>query len=623
MSKKAEKHEFQAEVSRLLDIVTNALYSNKEVFLRELISNAADACDRLRYDAISEPALISDDPEFKIKISIDDTNSTLTIRDNGIGMNKDDLIENLGTIARSGTAKIMEQLKAAKDAKGDMNLIGQFGVGFYASFMISKKVEVISSKACEGAVWHWESDGQSSYSVREASKDEQDLLLSQRGTTIILHMTGEGHDFLIEERVKMIIEKYSDHIDLPVYLDDAETPVNKASALWTRSKSEITEDQYKEFYKSLTFGFDEPLMTSHWKAEGKFEYTALLYAPTMRPFDLYDPKRAHSIRLYVKKVFITDNCDGLMYPWLRFMRGVVDSQDLPLNISREMLQTNPLVMKIRQGLTKRILSDFEKLSKNDDVKYLSFWGQFGAVMKEGLYDAYEHREALFKICRFRSTNDPDKWISLEDYKATLKDKQETIYYISGISVDAIKDAPQLEGFKKRDLNVLFMTDTIDEFWLQQNLEFEGLKFKSVTRAADDLDKDSDAKTDDKKDTETHKDVEALIAKLQKLLSNDVHNVKLSKRLTDSPVCFVSVDGQPDMHMEQVLKIQQKYDPQVKRILEINPNHSLIKALAEQGDAVDEDSLWMLYDQACILQGEPPKNPAEFTKRLNKFMSKAA
>ena len=627
-TKTEEKFEFQAEVSRLLDIVTNALYSNKEVFLRELISNAADACDRLRYEAISNPDLTKDDADFRINLQVDEKANTLTITDNGIGMSKKDLIDNLGTIARSGTAKIMEQIKKSKEAQnstGDMNLIGQFGVGFYASFMVAKKVEVISRKAGSNTVWHWVSDGKSAYSLRPASKEEQDLLNGERGTAIILHMTGDGLDLILEDKIRMIVEKYSDHIDVPVYLGDSDTPLNEASALWTRSKSDVTDEQYSNFYKSISMGFDEPAITSHWKAEGVIEYNALLFVPTMRPFDLYDPKRSHGVRLYVKKVFITDQCEGLGYPWLRFLRGVIDSQDLPLNISREMLQSNPVVTKIRQGVTKRILSDLKKLSENETDKYNAFWEQFGAVLKEGLYDAYEFRNDILSLCRFYSTDNPDKRISLAEYKESMKDGQETIYYISGESVDAVKDAPQLEGFKARGINVLFMTDTIDEFWLQHNLQFEELSFKSVTRggAEDFEDKDEDNKSDDKKAEEDKGEFEPLIKKLQTLLANDVLNVRLSKRLAESPVCFVVPDGQADMHMEKVLKIQQQYDAGTKRILELNPKHPVIKSLAAQGEQADEDSLWMLYDQACILQGEPPKNPAAFAKRLNKFMESAA
>lgn len=627
-TKTEEKFEFQAEVSRLLDIVTNALYSNKEVFLRELISNAADACDRLRYEAIANPDLTKDDTDFRIKLSVDDKANTLTITDNGIGMGKKDLIDNLGTIARSGTAKIMEQIKKSKEASkegADLNLIGQFGVGFYASFMVAKKVEVISQKAGSNTVWHWVSDGKSAYNLRPASKEEQDLLGGERGTAIILHMTGEGIDLILEDKIRMIVEKYSDHIDVPVYLGDADTPLNEASALWTRSKSEVTDEQYANFYKSISMGFDEPAITSHWKAEGVIEYNALLFVPTMRPFDLYDPKRSHGVRLYVKKVFITDQCEGLVYPWLRFLRGVIDSQDLPLNISREMLQSNPVVTKIRQGVTKRMLGDLKKLSTNDADKYNAFWEQFGAVLKEGLYDAYEFRNDILSLCRFYSTDNPEKRISLAEYKESMKDGQETIYYISGESVDAIKDAPQLEGFKSRGINVLLMTDTIDEFWLQHGLQFEELSFKSVTRGGgeDFDDTDEDTKSEDQKESENKGKFEPLIKKLQTLLANDVLNVRLSKRLAESPVCFVVPDGQADLHMEKVLKIQQQYDADSKRILELNPKHPLIKSLAVQGDTADEDSLWMLYDQACILQGEPPKNPSAFAKRLNKFMESAA
>lgn len=604
-----QNFEFQAEVSRLLDIVTNALYSNKDVFLRELISNASDACDRLRYEALTNTKL-SNNADFSIHIKTSVENNTLTITDNGIGMNRDELIANLGTIASSGTAKMMEQIKAAK---GDLSLIGQFGVGFYASFMVADKVDVLTKKAGEKDALLWSSDGQSGYSIQPATKEEH-------GTIITLHLKKDSRTYLEEEILRRIIETYSEHVSIPVFMNKDEQAVNEGGALWTQPKSNITKEQYTEFYQSVTHGFDQPALTSHWKAEGIIEYTALLFLPSMRPFDLYDPSRAHHVKLYVKRVFITDDCEGLVYPWLRFVRGVIDSSDLPLNISREMLQTNPVVNKIRQGITKRILSDLAKLADKEPETFNTAWETFGAVIKEGLYDAVEHREAILNLCRFKSTDDLDNTISLKQYKEKMPENQKDIYYISGDSIASVKNAPQLEGFKARGINVLFMTDTVDEFWLQHNLSYDGLNFKSVTRAGADL--EDLGTTEDKSEEKTKtddKEFDVLLAKLQQILVNDVHSVTLSKRLQDSPVCFVAREGQADFQMEKVMKIQQKVDLHNNPILEINPKHPLIKSLAEQGDKVDEDSLWLLFDQARILQGQAPKDPTAFTKRLNKLM----
>ena len=390
----SEKMDFNADVSRLLNIVANALYTNNDVFLRELISNASDACDRLRYEAIEKPKLTSDNSNFRIHIYKDTAARTLTIVDNGIGMTRKELIDHLGTIAKSGTAKLMEQMKGKDDP---LKLIGQFGVGFYASYMVADKVSVVSRKAGKKAVNIWTSDGATGFEVHEATKEEANWLDGERGTAITLHLKEEGSDFLLDEKIKQTVQQYSDHIDVKIFLNTPEEtdkgegqPINQASAIWRRPKSDVTKDQYTEFYRHITHGFDEPLLTSHWKAEGTMEYSALLYVPLMRPWDLYDPGRQNNVKLYVRRVLISDNLDGLMYPWMRFMRGVIDSEDLPLNISRESLQFNPVLQKIRSSVTRRILSDLEKLSREDKPGFLAFWGQFGPAIKEGLYDGDQH-----------------------------------------------------------------------------------------------------------------------------------------------------------------------------------------------------------------------------------------
>lgn len=619
-----EKLDFTADVSRLLDIVEHALYTNKDVFLRELISNASDACDRLRYEAIQKPELTADNPDFRIHIYKDTTARTLTVVDNGTGMTRQELIEHLGTIAKSGTAALMEKLK---DAKDPLKLIGQFGVGFYASYMVADKVTVISRKAGEKNVSVWESDGRSGFEIREATSEEEQKLDGARGTAIILYLKDDtGSDYLIDQKIKEVVSQYSDHVDIKIFLSTpAQTdsgegqPINKASALWMRSKNEISKEQYTEFYRHITHGFDEPLMTSHWRAEGKIEYTALLYVPLMRPWDLYDPKRRNAVRLYVRRVFISSELDGLMYPWLRFMRGVIDSQDLPLNISRETLQHNPVLNTIRSSVARRILSDLDKLSREDEPAFITFWGQFGAALKEGLYDAPEHREDIFKVCRFFSTHeDGEKFTSLDDYISRMKDDQKEIYYITGETVDALRNAPQIEGFKSRGIEVLFLTDTIDDFWLQQVHDYKGKNFKSVTRGDIEF-----AKEEDK--SETKPELSSLTDRLRDVLKDEVGDVRISKRLTESPVCLVAPAAGIDMHMERVLKIHQQYQGQAKPVLEINDKHTLIQKL--QGlvanDAkrdVFEDAAQLLLDQARIIQGEPVKDPSSFARRMSRFMT---
>jgi molecular chaperone HtpG len=643
---KAEKLDFGADVSRLLGIVAHALYSNRDVFLRELISNSADACDRLRYEAVQKPELVKKDANFKIRVFKDAEARTLTITDNGIGMSREELIDNLGTIAKSGTATLMEQLSNTKNEEDKLNLIGQFGVGFYASFMVSDDVQVISRKAGEKETYHWSSDGQTGYEIREASKEEAELIDGNRGTVITLKINDDASDYLLDEKLIMVIRTYSDHINFPIYIGNPakmdqealkdEKPINAASALWTRPKHEISDEQYTEFYKHIGHGFDDPLLTAHWRAEGKIEYSALLFAPTMRPWDLYDPKRKHCVRLYVRQVFITDDCEGLIYPWLRFLRGVIDTPDLPLNISREMLQHNPVMARIRNNVAKKILKELDGLSKSDKEAFNTFWGQFGAALKEGLYDAHEHREDIFKVCRFYSTHKENELTSLADYVSRMKEGQENIFFISGENIDTVKNSPQIEGFKAKNIEVLFFTDTIDDFWLQMADSFDGKMFKSVTKGDIDLNslgskEENKEEKDDKKDKTDNKKIDALINVIKEFIKEEVGDVRISTRLTDSPVCLIASDGAVDMNMERVLKIHQKYDPdqgdgQNKRVLEINPNHPLIDKLANIADSSKDsdelrDASWLLLDQARIIQGEPVPDPTTFARRMAQFMEK--
>ena len=622
-----ENMHFGADVSRLLEIVTHALYTNRDVFLRELISNSADACDRLRYDAIARPELIKGHKGFEIRLITDTKTRTVTVKDSGIGMSRAELIENLGTIAKSGTKALMEQLKQS-GAAGTPSLIGQFGVGFYAAFMVAKSVDVISRAAGSDEVWTWSSNGMDGFTIREATADERKLLLTTSGTSIILHVKDDASDFLLDEKLKMVVTTYSNHISLPVYVGDLDEPVNSASALWMKPKSDITDDQYNEFFAMVSgsMGLDKPAVTSHWKAEGKIEYTGLLFVPTLRPWDLYDPTRRHAVRLYVRRVFITDDCEGLIYPWLRFLRGVIDSEDLPLNISRESLQHNAIIQKIRSGVAKRVLGDLDKLSKSDGVSFNAVWHQFGPVIKEGLYDAPEHREDIFKIARFFSTHD-NELTSLEDYLARMKDKQDSIYYISGENIDNLRNSPQIEGLKKRGLEVLLLKDTIDDFWLPVVMDYKGKKFASVTKGAIDLSKfplpeSEGAATPDAAPASRT----ALIAYLKDHLKEFIDDVRVSDRLTDSPVCLVAPENDVDLNMGRVLKIHQQYQTKAKPVLEINARHPLIEQLnmlADTGGESDSlrDAADLLFDQARIIQGEPVADPAGFARRMAQFLQR--
>ncbi len=611
----SEQHAFQAEVSRLLDIVTNALYTEREIFLRELVSNASDACDRLRYQAISTPALAGGDTAYGITITTDTKARTLTIADNGIGMARDELVKNLGTIAHSGTREVIKDFDGKRDG---INLIGQFGVGFYAAFMVADTVTVTSRKAGADEAHVWSSDGRGGYTIGSALK-------AARGTEIVLHLKDDAGEFLLDERLKAVIKKYSDHITFPVTLNGA--VANTASALWMKPKSEISEEQYAEFYRSVadTMGLDHtPWLTVHWRAEGAMEYTSLLYIPGVKPFDLYDPKRHHGVRLYVKRVFITDGVEGLIPPFLRFVKGVVDSEDVPLNISREMLQSNPVVAKMGSAITRKILSELETRASDDPAGFEQFWALFGPVVKEGLYDAHAHREQLCRVARFYSSRN-DGLVSFDDYIARMPEGQEHIYYISAPTVEAARNSPQLEAFRAKGVEVLFMTDTVDEFWIPMQQDYKQKKLKSVTRGDADL---SAVKSDTPTETAPADaaDNDALLARLRDVLAGEVKDVQLSSRLVDSAVCLVAPENDLDMHMQRVLKKTQGYDGAHQHILEINPKHPLIarlRALVQQPDDAGavRDTALLLLDQARIVEGEPLANPAEFARRMSAALQK--
>jgi molecular chaperone HtpG len=620
----AETMGFQAEVGRLLDIVANALYSEREIFLRELISNAADACDRLRYLAIETPALTESDPAFKITLSVDKDAKTLTVADNGTGMTREELIENLGTIARSGSAAFVEKLSG--DAKKDVSLIGQFGVGFYSGYMVADSVSVVSRRAGEGEAWKWTSDGRTGFTIEPAEKEG-------RGTAITLSLKDDAGEYLEEATLRRIVKTYSDHIPFPIELldptkdEDADTRLNEASALWTRNKSEIDEQQYKEFYHHVAHAFDDPWLTLHFRAEGVIEYTGLVYIPTERPLDLFHPERLSKLKLYVKRVFITEDCDDLLPSWLRFLRGVIDSEDLPLNVSREMLQNNPVVGKIKTGLVKRVLAELGKKAETDAEGYANFWDKFGLVLKEGLYEGGADKETLLKLCRFRSTK-RDGLISLDDYVADMKEGQDAIYYISGEDAGALKKSPQLEGFDAKGVEVLLMTDPVDEFWLSTIFDHDGKPFKSVTRAGADLSKiKKDGETEDeKKDDEAEAVVDGLVIALKLALGDTVKDVRASDRLTSSAVCLVADENAMDMHLERLLKQHNKLEHSSPRILEINPDHALIQALTAKAGPDGKGDLGsapkLLLDQARILEGETLPDPADFARNMADVMAKA-
>ncbi len=620
---KGETRAFQAEVGKVLNLVVNSLYSNKEIFLRELISNASDACDRLRYAAITNPSLLGENQDLHITISVKKKARTIVIADNGIGMDHDELVANLGTIARSGTAAFADQLTG--DSTKDVNLIGQFGVGFYSAFMVADRVEVASAKAGEETAWKWASEGTGEFSVGPTKR-------STRGTVIELHLRKGESEFLDTNRLKEIITTYSDHVAIPIKLgtfgDDEAEKINNAAALWMRPRKEITEDQYAEFYHHVAHSFDEPWLTLHNKAEGRLEYTNLMFIPSTKPFDLFDPARKHGVKLYVKRVFITDDCSDLMPAWLRFVRGIVDSEDLPLNVSREMLQQNPVVSKIRTALVKRVLGELEKKASKTPEEFADFWNNFGAVLKEGIYEDASYRERLVKLLHFKSSA-VEGLTTLSDYLERMKDGQKEIYYISGENLASLQNSPQIEALVARGIEVVFFDDAVDEFWTSVVQEFEGTKLLSVTRGDIDLSKFSsdEAQEKDKKTPEMEAKIASLTGAFKLALGENVKDVRVSDRLTDSPVCLVADEGGMDVHLERLLKQQNQIQEISKRVLEINPGNDLIKSLAEIAAERPSDptligAAELLLDQAKIIEGDVISDPAAFAKRLTAMMSKS-
>jgi len=624
-----ETLEFQAEVSQVLNLVIRSLYSNKEIFLRELISNASDAAEKLRFEALTDEALFEEDPELKIRITVDKEAGTITISDNGIGMNRQEVTETIGSIASSGTRKFVQSLSG--DQAKDSELIGQFGVGFYSAFIVADKVTLLTRRAglSEEHGVRWESNGEGSYSIENLDKPG-------RGTDVILHLREDEKEFLESYRLRSIVAKFSDHITIPVemekefYGEEEEKPeqpeferVNKGTALWMRAKSEITEEEYNEFYKHVSHDFENPLAYVHNRVEGTNEYTSLLYIPSRAPFDLWDRDQQHGVKLFVRRVFIMDEADKLMPRYLRFIKGVVDSDDLPLNVSREILQHNRKIDTIRQANVKRILGELERLAKNDAEKYQSFWDQFGKVMKEGPAEDYANKDKIAGLLRFASTHNEgdEQTVSLAEYIGRMQEKQEKIYYITAENPTAARYSPHLEVFKKKGIEVLLLTDRVDEWLVSSLTEFEGKNLQSVAKGALDLGEleDKEEKEAVEQQAEAHKD---LLGKVKEVLGENIKEVRVSHRLTDSPACLVVEDYDMSPHLVRVLKSVGQDTPASKPIMELNMQHPLLQRLEAEGEKERFDDLTkVLFDQAQLAEGGQLEDPAAFVRRLNSLMLK--
>ncbi len=630
-----QQFNFDVEVGKVLNLMINSLYTNKDVALRELISNSADACDKLRYLATQNAEILKSDEELRITITTDKVNKILIIQDNGVGMNREDLIQNLGTIARSGTENFLKSLSG--DKQQDVQLIGQFGVGFYSSFMIANKVEVVSRKFDADKAFKWESEGAGNFVISEVDED------FSRGTKIILHLKDEATDnFLDRFHIKHVVQTYSDHINFKIEFipENIEAgakieTLNSAAALWKRPKEEITPEQYQNFFKHISHLPNEPFMTIHNKVEGLVSYTGLLFIPGMKPFDLFHPDRRTSVKLYVKKVFISEDLN-LVPANMRFLRGLIDCDDLPLNISRENLQHNLVLEKIRKSIVNKVLSELKKKALESEEEYLKFWNNFGAVLKEGLCESSEFREKILEICRFNSSKSPDKLISLAQYLERAKPGQDQIYFLSGESVEKIKSSPQLEVFLQKDVEVLFLTDAVDEFWVTVALPYKDKEFKSINRHDIDLENidknpaEKPVEDENKLPEEQIKDIttsefEGLIKFIKETLGDKIKDVRISKKLTNSPVCLAVDAGSMDIRLERFLLEQKQINAATAKILEINPSNEIVKNLNK--DYLDEtkksavqDKVSTLLDLACIIEDEPIKDAQDFSRRLQNLMS---
>ena len=621
----SETRGFETEVNQLLDLMIHSLYSNKEIFLRELISNASDACDKLRFTAVSNASLYEDDIELKVKVSFDKEQGTITISDNGIGMNRDEVIDNIGTIAKSGTKAFLASITG--DQKSDANLIGQFGVGFYSSFIVADEVTLRTRKAADATEngVEWVSKGKGEYDIKSIDK-------ATRGTEIVLKLREGEDEFLNDWKLRSIITSYSDHIDFPVVMDKTteaaeeggetvveEETVNQASALWIRSKSDISDEEYKDFYKHVAHDYEDPIDWSHNRVEGTNEYTSLLYIPARAPFDLYDRETRNGIKLYVQRVFILEDTEQLMPRYLRFVRGLIDSNDLPLNVSREILQGSKVIDSIRTGSVKKVLGMLEKVAKNDPEKYQKLWTEFGKALKEGPAEDATNRERIAKLLRFSTTHNDseDQTVSFDDYISRMQEGQDKIYFIAADSYSAAKNSPHLEIFKKKGIEVILLSDRVDEWLTSHLMEFDGKKLQSVAKGELDLGKDE---ASEKELEEKTKSSEKLVKRMKKSLDEKVEEVRVTNRLTDSPACIVLNEQDMAMHMQRILKEAGHAMPSSKPILEINPDHPIVKKMdAEKSKKKFDDWSDILFDQALLAEGGQLEDPASFVAKLNKML----
>jgi len=623
-----EKKAFQADVSRLLDLMVHSIYSERDVFLRELISNAADACEKLRYEAIAQPQLTSDGEGFVIRVAIDKDAKTLAVIDNGVGMARDDLDRALGTIASSGTKAFLDRIGPGAEAESG-NLIGQFGIGFYSAFMVADGVEVRTRRAGSDEAWRWTSDGKGEYAVAPLPLEEAPA----RGTRVTMHLDeAAAAEFLEPYRVERLVKEHSGAVAVPIELlekpDGEARRLTDGAALWAKSKGDIKAEDYTEFYRALAAQYDEPALTIHYRAEGRHEYSVLAFVPGSKPFDLFDPQRKGRTKLYVRRVLITDEAD-LLPGWLRFVRAVVDTADLPLNVSREMVQSSPIFGAIRKGVTSRVLGDLTKMSDSDPDGFAKVWENFGAVLKEGLYEDPERRDGLFKLARFATTRQPDGGRTLAQYVADLRPNQTAVYYLVGDDLARLKTSPQLEGFRARGIEVLLLPDAVDAFWVSNAAGFDGKPFKSVTQGAADIKAVPLAEGGEEPEAkDVGPKVATLLAFMKQTLGDAVEDVRASDRLSESPACLIAPEFGPDRRLEKILAQHGKLGMQTKPVLEVNPGHPLVAALAErfagEGErAVVEDSAWLLHDEARIMDGELPADAAAFAARLRRVMEKAA
>ncbi|NLS19323.1 molecular chaperone HtpG [Rhizobium sp. P40RR-XXII] len=618
----AESHVFEADVARLLHMMVHSVYSDKDVFLRELISNAADACEKLRYEAIAHPGLLANDPDSRILLTLDADGGKLVVEDNGIGMSRDEMIEALGTIARSGTRAFMERIEANKQGEG-AQLIGQFGVGFYSCFMVADRVDVVSRRAGAEDAWLWSSDGKGGYSVAPTDVNEA----PSRGTRITLHLMEDAKSYASRWSVERIVKEQSGHVPVPIKIaekpGEEATQLTDGTALWTKSKNDITAEEYTDFYRGVSGQYDEPALTVHFRAEGRHEYSALAFVPGSQPFDLFDPDRKGRMKLYVKRVFITDEAE-LLPRYLRFVRGLVDTSDLPLNVSREMIQESPILTAIRKGVTNRIITAIEKQAESDHDAFLKIWENFGSLIKEGLYEDFERRSQLLALSRFRTTTSGDGYRSLADYARDAKEGQQSIYYLVGGSLEQLKASPQLEGFRARGIEVLLLTDSVDSFWVTNAPEFEGKSFKSITQGAADLAQFKKQDEDKPESESAPAEVQAFLDYAKQKLADEVSDVRASDRLIESAVCLVASEQGYDRQLEKILQGAGRLQSGAKPILEINMDHPVVKAIAAKADSpsLRDDAAFLLLDQARVLDGDKPADPRAFAERLARLMEKA-